>query len=105
MSTPPRVGRPPIAALIVEHLERKSMVAAADEVRSFAGLPPRVLTPTEQFIAAVIEQVVTSSVGFVCTDEDEAVELMAELSKVVGPDGRRYTAKRNGSRLEVKVVT
>lgn len=108
----PKLVPPTSAALVVAHriiaaLEAANMRDAADIARSAAGLPPRTLTPDEQFVATVRALVVGSSpVGFNCADSAECARREALVTSMAPVNGRRYSARRDASvptRLEVSL--
>lgn len=99
---PPKRGRPPIAEKVVKALEDAGEERAAEVAREAGGLPPRVKTPDELFLAEVVLQCTGGPpVGFNCTDEDDAIYKETLVSTILDPNGRAYKVVRKGPRIEV----
>jgi hypothetical protein len=97
-----------IATRIVAALDAANMHDAATIARKVANLPPRVLTPDEQFVAVVRELVTTGApVGFNCATADECDKRQALVMAIEAVDGgRRYRVRVDGNvptRLEVSL--
>ena len=92
-------------AMTVAALERAGMPDAARAVADAAGIPPRPLTPDEDFIATV-RAVVTDCaipVGFNCADEAEARRREELVTAMEPAPGRHFEVRRKGARLEVSL--
>lgn len=101
----PKRGRPPVIATVVDKLEAAGDTAAADAVRTAANLPPRTLTPDEEFALTVAIQVDGGfPVGFNCESEADADHKVGVIRSMEAPSGRRYEVRRDGMRLEVRLV-
>lgn len=93
-----------VAARIVAALDAAHLDDAATIARTVAGLPPRQLTPDEQFVNAVRTLVTGggTAVGFNCDSADECERRVA-LVRAMAPmsNDRRYAVKVTNTRLEV----
>lgn len=94
-----------VAERIVDALTLAGMVDAADLARSVAGLPPRVLTDDERFVAGVRDLVTSSQfVGFHADNVDLRDRYVALVEAMTTPGGKRYRVRVDAgcaTRLEV----
>lgn len=105
-------GPRPVAEKVVNALEGAGLEEAAAVAREAAGLPPLPRTWQQDFIFAVRDHVDPGGpVGFNPTPglsderaEAEADERESILRGLTPPKGRKYSWKRTGNRIEVKVV-
>jgi hypothetical protein len=99
-------GRPPVLPKLVEKLEAGGETPLADRVREVAGLPPRPLTPDEDFIKAVRDLVDMRPVAF-HADNDELATHWAQLVRELpaSSPNLKYKVKVDGVRVEVRLVS